>query len=99
MTQLAIFDEPPGAVRHSDPVTSHAAAERISGRTERLILAVFAGRDAGLTDDELARALPDEYPPTVKSARSRLSNRGLLIDSGTTRLSSRGCSMTVWVAR
>ena len=92
--QSTLFDEPAGAVRATDPPTSRDAAAIITGRTEHLILAVIPA--GGATDDELVALLPDVYPPTLKSARSRLSNKRLLIDSGITRCSTRGCSMTVW---
>jgi hypothetical protein len=85
---------PAGSVRASDPATSRAAAEQITGRTERQILAIFPA--AGATDDELAALLPTVYPPTLKSARSRLANKRALVDSGTTRPSGRGCQMIVW---
>lgn len=97
-----------GLARFGDPDTSQAAASKITGRTERDILAVYRakfeaypslGRDHGFTDDELVAWLPTVYPPTVKSARSRLSKQGLLIDSGARRPSNRGVSQIVWRLR
>ncbi len=86
-----------GRVRHSDPVTSVAAARTISGRTDLAIAAAFcADLGSGMTDDELCVRLPFLYAPTVKSARSRLSKRGLLVASGRTRPSARGREQIVW---
>ncbi len=98
---LALFDvETQGKVRHDSPQTSVDAARSITGRTEAAILAEFRmGRvegDDGCTDDELCARLPRIFPPTVKSARSRLSNKGFLVASGTTRPSSRGRDSIVW---
>ena len=98
------------AARMTDPDTSVAAAASITpGRTEAAILDGFRRQravvariggdeaDEGYTDDELvAQMAPEHYSPTVKSARSRLSNAGLLVDSGTRRPSSRGREMIVW---
>lgn len=95
--QGSLFDGP--AVRVADPVTSVCAARSVDpGRTERLILDTFAaaGR-VGLTDDELVAVLVPLYPPTVKTARSRLSKRAHLVDSGRRRLSNRGRDQIVWV--
>ena len=55
-----------------------------------------APRD-GFTDDELCSYLNVRYPPTVKSARSRLSRAGYLRDSGVRRDSARGRPSIVWV--
>ncbi len=105
MTTPTLFDAPQaGLVRHSDPVTSVAAARSLTpGRTERRILDAFrvlscAWPRQGFTDDELVDLiLPALHPPTVKSARSRLSKAGLLADSGVTRPSNRGRQSVVWV--
>jgi hypothetical protein len=85
-----------GQVRATDPDTSAAAARAITGRTEALILGKFRSMGCSMTDDELCDALPNHYPPTVKSARSRLSNHRLLVDSGERRLSYRGCQQIAW---
>lgn len=52
------------------------------------------GDVCGLTDDELCSFLT-AYPPTIKTARSRLSKRGFLVADGV-RKNSRGRDMTVW---
>lgn len=92
-TQLELLNEP--KARRRDRATSHAAAGQVRpGPTETAILTVL--RMAGpLTDDELCHRLPGLYGPTVKTARSRLAKRGLLVPEGT-RLSSRQREMTVW---
>lgn len=87
---------PVGEWRRTDPVSSIEAAQRISGRTERLVMQTSACFPDGLTDDELAARLPALYGPTVKSARSRCSRQGLLVDSGVTRPSVRGVAQIVW---
>jgi hypothetical protein len=108
MTQPELFDIPArpvtdvhGLARYGDPDTAHQAARHITGRTEHQILDVFdlavLTRRGGFTDDELCAALPRVYPPTVKSARSRLSRKGALVDSGGRRVSRRGVPMIVWV--
>lgn len=85
--------------RVTDPEPSRAAARAVTGRgVERAILDVFA-RHVDLTDDELAACLPERYPPTIKSARSRLSGSGHLVDTGMVRASNRGHDMTVWSLR
>lgn len=84
--------------RRTDPPTSWASAHSITpGRTEAAILALFAP-GVGMTDDEIAHALAPMHGATVKTARSRITNAGLLVDSGTTRPSDRGRPMIVWVA-
>jgi hypothetical protein len=64
-----------------------------------MILDLFHRERCGMTDDEIAARLPTCYPPTVKSARSRLSGQGLLVDSGVRRPSVRGRDQIVWKLR
>ena len=86
----------PALARVSDPDTSHVAARSVTpGRTEAAILFVFA-RWPAMTDDGLCDRLIGHYPPTVKSARSRLTRAGLLVDSGERRMSERNRPMIVW---
>lgn len=93
--QASLFGEP--TARRTDPDTSHAAAASITpGRCEDAIIDVFVRLDAELTDDEIARWLPHLYPPTVKSARSRLTKCGTLIDTGRRAASDRGRAMIIW---
>ena len=91
--------------RASDPPTSHEAAASIpSGLIEREIMEAFVHRfsvlpnrtECGMTDDQLCRYLSIYYAPTVKSARSRLTKAGRLINSGRTAPSSRGKPSIVW---
>lgn len=99
MTALTLFDQSPHPRhRRSDPDTSRAAAavQRCS-ELEGEIRSIFGWHGGrGLTDDELCRLLPDRYPPTVKTARSRLAKRGVLYDTGQRRRSQRGRDMAVW---
>ena len=98
--QLTLGVDEPRA-RRRDPQTSRDAAASITpGRTEALILALFplvtTVPRAGFTDDQFAAMLPGHYSPTVKTARSRLSKAGLLVDSGVRRPSNRGRLQIVW---
>ena len=96
--QATLFDPAPaGALRHEDPVTSLAAARKQRGGTEAAIRDEFARYDLGnLTDDELCDRLNGYHPPTVKSARSRLSKAGWLEDAGVRRDSGTGTPMICW---
>lgn len=104
MNDLTLFDAPPeyvGRYRRTDPATSAAAAAGISGRTEQMILMWFRDErwGGGIADDELCELMNlvgRYHPPTVKSARSRLSRAGLLVDSGLRRPSNRGRQQIVW---
>ena len=87
------------SARISDPDTATAAAQSITpGRTERLLLAMFKSNrfQVGYTDDELCSEIRGAHPPTLKTARSRLSKAGLLEDSGLRRQSNRGRAQIVW---
>ena len=93
--QLALFSE--ARVRHDSPDTSRDAARAVqqhAGALENLILETFCLRD-GLTDEQLCERLPDRYGPTVRTCRSRLSKRGLLVAGGVVK-NSRGRDMTIW---
>lgn len=97
-TTLTLFDLAPlPRWRSTDPDTSRHAAEGVTGRTEQLIVAVFDTCN-NLSDDELCARLPDLYPPTVKTARSRLTKAGRLVDSGMRRPSIRGRDQVVWTS-
>lgn len=96
IAQLDLFNQP--KVRHDSPDTSRDAARAVqqhAGQLENLILTEFCLAD-GMTDDELAYVLCDYHAPTVKTCRSRLSKRGLLVDSGERRKSSRQRDQIVW---
>jgi len=96
---LSLFDTVPHPrARATDTVTALEAARSVTpGRTETLILDAYRQcLRFGLTDDELAACLAPVYPPTVKTARSRLLRAGLLRDSGRRRPSARGRDQIVW---
>ena len=93
-TQLALVYEP--RARRRDPDTSHAAAKAQSPSVlEASILFAFAAFGP-MTDDELCAHFADRHEPTVKTARSRASKRGELVDSGLRRPSRRGRDQIVW---
>lgn len=93
--QLSIFADP--SSRRTDPDTSVAAAVSLPDLSalERLVLATF-DRAVSLTDEELCEQLPDVYAPTLKSLRSRLKKRGLLVPTHSRRPSCRGREQIVW---
>jgi predicted ArsR family transcriptional regulator len=95
---LTLFDTAPHPrARAVDTQTALDAAKSITpGRTETLILDLFARERCGMTDDEIAARLAQCYSPTVRSARSRLTKAGLLVDSGERRPSGRGRTMIAW---
>jgi hypothetical protein len=100
MNLLTLFDESPHPrYRHSDPDTSRAAAaaQKPSALEVEIVDTFRLHRpDIGLTDDQLCRLLHTRHAPTVKTARSRLAKRGVLIDTGERRRSNRGRDMAVW---
>lgn len=64
MAQLELFNETPPIVRHSDPTTSHKAAERIQPTvTARQQQCLEVLRDFGqpMTSNELAKACCDRF--------------------------------------
>lgn len=91
MAQGGLF----GAVRATDPVTSHQAAQAQRGGLSALILEAFQTLGP-MSDDALAACLSTFHAPSIKTARSRLSKADLLVDTGETCLSARGCAMVVW---
>lgn len=96
--QLSLLDDQPGRARATDPTTSVQAARKQSGGIEDEVRRVFR-QFRRLSDDALCRRLPLRHPPSVKSARSRLSGRGELVDTGTTAKSDRGVDQIVWTIR
>lgn len=93
--QLSLLSEP--RARAYDPPTSHAAAVSLPpcGALEQAILETFT-RHGPLTDEEACELLPEVYGPTLRTCRSRLAKRGLLVPTGSLRPSSRGRDMRVW---
>lgn len=100
MTALTLFDQSPHPRhRRTDPDTSRAAAacQQPSALEAEIVNTFRLHRPhIGLTDDQLCRLLPDRYAPTVKTARSRLAKRGVLVDTGQRQRSNRGRDMAVW---
>ncbi len=102
MTQLSLIQgggESTPRARYSDPATSLRAAQNIAAKgngVPALVLECFAAWGP-MTDDTRVQMMPGHlYPPTIKSARSRLTKAGLLFDTGTTRKSRRNADMVVW---
>lgn len=94
--QLAFFSEP--RARRSDLPTSHQAAKAVSAiasETEYDIAAAVYMLGPS-TDDEICESLPAYFPPTVKTARSRMTKKGVLVATGGTRPSGRNRAQTVW---
>lgn len=98
VNQASLFDAARGRTRRGDPATArHAAAKiRDTGAPAAILAAISDAGPAGLTDDELCAAIPDRHGPTIKSARSRLTNAGWLVPTGEERLSVCGEPMTAW---
>jgi len=80
---------------------SRQAAEEIRPKTTTLRGLVFAAIERaarhGMTDQEIQNQLGMD-PSTQRPRRVELVERGLVIDSGTTRKTRAGRSATVWVA-
>lgn len=88
-------------VRHSDPDTSLAAAERLEfTEVQARVLAIHkAHPERGLTDEELLRLYTDAYVTAESSPRKRrcdLARLGLIVDSGERRLLISGRRGIVW---
>ena len=93
--------------RSTDPVTSDRAAEKQQkhlSKLQTIVYQIIKHRE-GLTDSELcdfymAHSLAYEWPTvrfeTPRKRRSDLSNRGLLVDSGETRVNPYGSPEVVW---
>lgn len=102
LTQPSLFGP---RARTVDPWTSHAAALTVGQGATAAVLnvyrATFEEIGRGLTDDEMCARVTDDPRrwPTLKSARSRLTNSGWLYDTGLTRLSERGRAQIVWCYR
>lgn len=94
-SQATLFDlSPHPRHRYTDPDTSVNAAAAATN-LRHLIRAIYQGGGT-FTDDELAAALPDRLPASVKTARSSLYRDGLLVDTGLRRPSLQGRDMIVW---
>lgn len=98
-------DEP--RARRSDPVTSHAAADKSAHGLSEMkvnILNIFE-RFGALTDSELNDIYQRQSlmfgwkkvrPDTPRKRRSDLSSAGFLVDTGETRVNQFGSAEVVW---
>ena len=94
---MSLFDMAPlPRHRHTDPQTSVDAGRSVSSGVEEDVFEWYRAQIAGTDDDLVAGLGRVHHGPTLKSARSRLANRGLLVDSGKRRPSARGRLMIVW---
>lgn len=84
-----------GRTRRHDPDNSRQAAAMVSAKLDAAVLRVFRAHDR-LTDDEAAGLLPELHWASIRSARSRLKNAGLVQCTTERRRSNRGALMTVW---
>lgn len=97
-TQLDFWDEEPhGLARHSDPPTSHMAAEQVNvTRIEYIVAAAI--RRAG-SRGLIAAELPDQtgLPLNTVTPRTRpLADKGVIYDSGEKRPGPSGKLQIVW---
>ncbi len=92
----------PSDVGHTDPATSHTAAERAhtgpGSHLARSILEQLRRADDGLTDDQLAALLPHHPVGSVAKRRLDLTRAGLAEDTGRTRLTRWDRLAIVWTA-
>lgn len=89
--------------RRSDPATSHDAAEIVSPALPALqaLVEEFArDRPAGFLDVDLVEAYPDLGPSTLRTRRSELCARNIILDSRCRRRPNVGVAPhTVWIHR
>jgi len=88
--------------RRTDPITSHQAAASIDGERIRLsqhaVLRHFR-RHGPMTDTELIEGYDGKIPQTdsgLRTRRSELVKKGLLVDTGRRELLETGRSSKVW---
>lgn len=96
--QPQLFDDS-GKARRDHPETSHAAADRIRDKAGTLRAKVYRTlfrSDDGLTDEQIALLL-NMNPSTARPRRIELVERGLVEDSGETRLTRSGRKAIVWI--
>jgi len=101
----SLFDppDPYQLARTNDPTTSHQAAASLRAvhitKTRMAILDLLRGHPDGLTDQDIARALPALASPSgLRTRRHELGEMGLVIDSRRRRRSLSNRMMIVWVA-
>lgn len=95
---------PIARARRTDPGTSHEAAASVRRITEThsRLLALLA-EQGPMTDEEISAAwagsgLPPASPSGLRSRRAELVDRGLIVDSGSTRTTASGRRTIVWIA-
>ena len=84
--------------RSTDPWTSFEAAESIepiAGRQRREVYWTLAKYPDGLTDDALARLLPEYVPSGVRTRRVELQRMGRVVEAGVGRTRS-GRKALLW---
>lgn len=102
--------EPQARARHTDPGTSHAAAESVREITDRqqAVLDLF-GKYGPMTDEALLlrykdlrhranTTLPEQSDSGIRTRRSELVDRGDLYDTGERSIMRSGRRAIVWAA-
>lgn len=101
--QLNMFvdGQPEGSPAGAPIDTRREARRAVAARLDRLqrdVLAFIAGRGpVGATDDEICRGL-HLLRDTGRARRVELRGKGLILDSGRSRVTSRGRAAIVWTA-
>ena len=90
----------PGYARHSDPDTSHAAAESVDATALEAIVhqVIKSFGSAGCISDDVLLAMPDYAYGTVTPRYRPLIAKGLIITPGEKRKGVSGRSQRVMVA-
>ncbi len=98
--------------RRTDPDTSHAAAASVKELTKKqkavlAILRVLTESMGGATDEQIADAyqtnlpwerLPEQSDSGLRTRRSELVRKGVVVDSGERRRNRAGRQCAVWKA-
>lgn len=88
--------------RHSDPVTSHDAAESVTKSTlrtsQQAVLSVLRRSPYGTTAEVLERALPEYRPQRVRTALVELERLGIVARATETGYTSSGRKAQIWKA-
>lgn len=88
--------------RHSDPVTSHDAAESVTESTLRgsrqAVLSMLRRAPHGATAEVLERVLPEYRPQRVRTALVELERLGIVARTSETGYTSSGRKAQIWKA-
>jgi hypothetical protein len=86
--------------RTTDPITSHEAAESVSGaESQRAVLAALQAVDFGLADFELEARLFGRFSPErIRTARKELERQGRVEFTGVYRMTRARRRAQVWGA-